>query len=144
MATITDTNGGAGQDVFRFSFGQSLVSAPDVIADFTIGTDKIDLFAAPAPASFSRADNSGFSNNLSAVVNAVYADANGALLGAQALGLNSAALFKVNSGAAAGTYLTINDNVAGFQSANDLVINISNYSGVLPGVGNQAVSSFFV
>jgi hypothetical protein len=83
------------------------------------------------------------SSSLSAVVTAVYGDANGLAAGNQALGLNSAALFKVSAGTAAGTYLVVNDGIAGFQSGHDLVVNISGYSGVLPSVGDIAVNSFF-
>jgi hypothetical protein len=139
--TIT---GGAGADVFQFDFGQSLVAAPDKITDFAIGTDKIDLFVAPIPTSFSRAVDTASSNSLAAVVAAVYGDANGLLAGNQVLGLNSAALFKVSAGSAAGTYVVVNDSVAGFQSGSDLVINISGYSGALPSLGNIAANSFFI
>jgi Ca2+-binding RTX toxin-like protein len=135
--------GGIGQDAFRFSFGESVVAAPDMIKDFAVGTDKIVLSGGSLPAHFSRANNVGFSSNLSAVINAVYADANGRQFGNQALGVNDAVLVTVGSGSAAGTYLAINDHIAGFQQANDLVINISGYSGSLPGFGNLAVASFF-
>jgi Ca2+-binding RTX toxin-like protein len=55
--------GGAGSDTFVFQFGQSSVSGVDQIADFAIGTDRIDLLtgssvAMNAPTSFTRAASS--------------------------------------------------------------------------------------
>jgi Ca2+-binding RTX toxin-like protein len=150
-------NGGAGQDTltgstgadtFIFQFGQSSVSAPDRITDFAIGSDKIDLLtqsgaAMNAPSSFSRAANST-ATTLQSVVSQVFTDANGALTGNQALGTNSAALVMATAGSIAGTYLVVNDGTAGFQTSNDLVVNLTGYTGTLPALGNQAVSSCFV
>jgi trimeric autotransporter adhesin len=139
----------AGADTFVFRFGQSSVTGVDRILDFAIGSDKIDLLSSaglafPVPSSFSRASDTAVSNSLATVVGAVYADANGLVAGNQALGLNSAVLFKVNAGSALGTYLAINDGIAGFQSATDLVVNITGFTGALPGVGAIAPSLFFV
>ncbi|MBG0743898.1 MAG: hemolysin, partial [Cylindrospermopsis raciborskii KL1] len=150
-------NGGAGQDIltgsggsdiFVFQFGQSPVSGADRVTDFAIGTDKIDLLtssgvAMSAPATFTRATNST-DTTLVNMINSVFADANGSLTGNQALGINSAALVSATTSGIAGTYLVINDGVTGFQSANDLLVNITGYSGVLPALGNIAVSSFFI
>jgi hypothetical protein len=141
-------SGASGSDTFVFQFGQSLASAPDRITDFTIGVDKIDLLslagtAVNAPVLFSRAgDNTAIT--LSSLATQVFADANGALAGNQALGLNSATLVKVNVGAIAGTYLVINDNVAGFQANNDVLINMTGIIGTLPTVGTISANSFFV
>ncbi|EFA73139.1 hypothetical protein CRD_01543 [Raphidiopsis brookii D9] len=66
--------------------------------------------------------------------------------GNQPLDTNSAALV-VNtslSSSVSGTYLVINDGIAGFQHQQDLLINITGYSGTLPGVGTIPVTSFFV
>lgn len=140
--------GGAGNDTFVFRFGQSTLNAPDRITDFAIGIDKIDLLtqggaAAAAPTAFSRAANSNLST-LGNVVNQVFADANGLTAGAQALAINSAALVTVTTAGIAGTYLIINDNIAGFQSTNDSVVNITGFSGSLPGLGVSSPSSFFI
>jgi len=62
----------------------------------------------------------------------------------QALGINSAALVSVTTAGIAGTYLVINDGTAGFQSANDSVVNITGFSGTLPGLGAITPSSFFI
>ncbi|MFN9599814.1 MAG: bluetail domain-containing putative surface protein, partial [Dolichospermum sp.] len=140
--------GGTGSDTFVFQFGQSPVSGADRITDFAIGTDKIDLLtslgvAMNAPTAFTRATNST-ATTLINMANSVFTDANGALTGNQALGVNSAALVSVTTVGIAGTYLVINDGLAGFQSSNDLLVNITGYSGTLPALGTIAVSSLFI
>ncbi len=147
-AGLDTLTGGAGNDVFLFQFSQSIVANPDRITDFAIGSDKIDLLSAtggvlPAPAAFSRAANSA-ATTLTNVVNAVFTDANGALAGNQALGINGAALVQVTTAGIAGNYIIVNDNVAGFQSANDLLVNVTGITGTLPALGNITVSNFFV
>ena len=147
-AGLDTLTGGAGNDVFLFQFSQSTVANPDRITDFAIGSDKIDLLSAaggvlPAPAAFSRAANSAAAT-LTNVVNAVFTDANGALAGNQALGINGAALVQVTTAGIAGNYIIVNDNVAGFQSANDLLVNVTGITGTLPALGNITVSNFFV
>jgi len=137
-----------GADTFVFQFGQSLVSGADRITDFAIGTDKIDLLSSTglainAPTGFSRAANSAAAT-LANVVNNVFTDANGGLAGNQSLGINSAALVSVTTAGIAGTYLVINNGIAGFQSTQDLVVNLTGYTGTLPSLGSIAVSSFFV
>ncbi|BAG01555.1 Calx-beta domain-containing protein [Microcystis aeruginosa] len=146
-AGIDTLTGGTGNDIFLFQFSQSTVANPDRITDFAINSDKIDLLSAaggvlPAPAAFSRAANSAAAT-LTNVVNAVFTDANGALAGNQALGINGAALVQVTTAGIAGTYIIVNDNVAGFQSANDLLVNVTGITGTLP-TGNIPVSNFFV
>ncbi len=147
-AGLDTLTGGAGNDVFLFQFSQSTVANPDRITDFAIGSDKIDLLSAaggvlPAPAAFSRAANSA-ATTLTNVVNAVFTDANGSLAGNQALGINGAALVQVTTAGIAGNYIIVNDNVAGFQSANDLLVNVTGITGTLPALGNITVSNFFV
>ncbi len=147
-AGLDTLTGGAGNDVFLFQFSQSTVANPDRITDFAIGSDKIDLLSAaggglPAPAAFSRAANSA-ATTLTNVVNAVFTDANGSLAGNQALGINGAALVQVTTAGIAGNYIIVNDNVAGFQSANDLLVNVTGITGTLPALGNIIVSNFFV
>ncbi|CCH98760.1 hypothetical protein MICAB_5300004 [Microcystis aeruginosa PCC 9717] len=96
-----------------------------------------------APSSFSRAANSTVTT-LDNLINQVFTDANGATTGNQGLGVNSAALVQVTTGAIAGIYLVINDSTAGFQSSNDLLINITGFTGTLPALGNIPVGNFFV
>jgi hypothetical protein len=145
---IDTLTGGLGADIFIFQFGQSTRSTSDHITDFAINSDKIDLLtqtgnAMSAPSSFSRAANSTVTT-LQNLVNQVFTDANGAITGNQGLGVNSAALVQVTTGAIAGTYLVINDSTAGFQSSNDLLINITGFTGTLPALGNIPVGNFFV
>ncbi len=147
-AGIDTLTGGLGADTFIFQFGQSTRSTTDHITDFAINSDKIDLLtqagnATSAPSSFSRAANSTVTT-LQNLINQVFTDANGAITGNQGLGVNSAALVQVTTGAIAGTYLVINDSAAGFQSSNDLLINITGFTGALPALGSINVSSFFI
>ncbi len=140
--------GNAGADLFVFQFGQSTLAATDQISDFTFGTDKIDLLtssglATLAPAAFSRAANSTAAT-LTDLINQVFADANGATTGNQPLAISGAAFVQVTTGAVAGNYLVINDAVAGFQAANDLVVNITGSLGPLPALGSIPVTQVFV
>jgi Ca2+-binding RTX toxin-like protein len=139
--------GGQGADLFAFQFGQSLVSGTDRITDFTIGTDVIGILTQDGStvitlSSFTRAADKT-ATTLVNLANQVFTDANGALAGNQALGVNGAALVRVTSGAIAGTYLAINNSTAGFQANSDLLVNLTGLTGTLPALGNIAVSSFF-
>ena len=140
--------GGLGKDIYVFRFGESAVSAPDKITDFAIGRDKIDLLtqggaAVGKPIRLTRAKDST-ANTLPTLVNQVFADANGGLIGNQGLGVNSAALVRVTSGSLAGTYIMVNDAVKGFQASSDLLLNLTGYTGNLPNLGTVSVDSFFV
>ncbi|MFM6588504.1 MAG: bluetail domain-containing putative surface protein, partial [Microcystis panniformis] len=144
-AGIDTLTGGTGTDIFIFQFSQSTAAALDRVTDFAIGTDKIDLLsqagaAINAPGAFTRATDST-TTNINTIVTNVFTDADGATAGNQALGINSAVLVRDNSFS---TYLIINDGTAGFQSANDLVINLTGLTGTLPALGTIAVNSFFV
>ncbi|MCZ8040186.1 MAG: hyalin [Microcystis sp. LE17-20A] len=144
-AGIDTLTGGVGTDIFIFQFSQSTSTALDRVTDFAIGTDKIDLLsqagaAINAPVAFTRAADST-TTNINTIVTNVFTDANGATAGNQALGINSAVLVRDNSSS---TYLIINDGTAGFQSANDLVINLTGLTGTFPALGTIAVNSFFV
>jgi subtilisin family serine protease len=139
--------GGSSSDTFVFQFGQSSIMAADRVADFAINTDKISLFspvgvAAPAPISFYRSNNDATSTTLMALAQAVYSDADGAVNGDQALVTGGAAIVISTDTGIAGTYLVIDDGVASFNS-NDLVINITGYSGTLPTFGSTPVNAFF-
>ena len=99
--------------------------------------------ATNAPTAFTRTVDSSAAN-LTTVVNNVFTDANGAITGNQSLAINSAALVEVTTTSIAGTYLVINDSTAGFQSTNDLLINITGFTGTIPALGTIAVNNFFV
>jgi hypothetical protein len=81
---------------------------------------------------------------LGSLVDSVFLDANGAVGGNQTLGNNSAALVVSTTAGIGGTYLVVNDGVTGFNSSTDLVINMTGYSGTLPGLGIIPVTSLFV
>ena len=144
-AGIDTLTGGLGADIFIFQFSQSTAAALDRVTDFAIGDDKIDLLsqagaAINAPVAFTRATDST-TTSINTIVTNVFTDANGATAGNQALGINSAVLVRDNSSS---TYLIINDGTLGFQSANDLVINLTGLTGTFPALGTIPVNSFFV
>ena len=133
-----------GNDTFVFNFGDSQVGKPDRIADFQIGKDKIKINTLVGGVStLTRASNTT-SSSLSSLVDSVFLDANGAVGGNQTLGNNSAVLVVSTTAGIGGTYLVVNDGVTGFNSSTDLVINMTGYSGTLPGLGIIPVTSLFV
>jgi hypothetical protein len=133
-----------GNDTFVFNFGDSQVGKPDRIADFQIGKDKIKINTLVGGVStLTRASNTT-SSSLGSLVDSVFLDANGAVGGNQTLGNNSAALVVSTTAGIGGTYLVVNDGVTGFNSSTDLVINMTGYSGTLPGLGIIPVTSLFV
>lgn len=147
--------GAGGSDIFIFQFGESIAAAFDTIAaadgiggDYQIGIDRIDLLTAgggvmATPGSFWRAGNSAAAS-VSDLLTAVFADANGALAGNQILGVNAAAFVVASTAAIAGNYVIVNDGVAGFQAATDLVFKVNVLSGSLPVLGVNSASSWFV
>jgi Ca2+-binding RTX toxin-like protein len=139
--------GGAGADVFAFRFGQSSNTVTDQVLDFTIGTDKIDIFtpaglAAPRPALLSRANDNSTATTLLSLAQAAYADEDGATAGNQALVNGNAVIVVSTVAGIAGTYLIVDDGTTGFNS-NDLMVNITGFSGSLPALGTIPVGSFF-
>lgn len=140
--------GGAARDVFGFSYGHSTIPSPDRITDLQIGSDTIDVFTAtggarPAPTGFTRAANNSTATTLTELATAVFSDANGSLAGKQALGAHRAALVVATRASIAGTYVVINDGSANRSNSTDLLINITGYSGALPGLGVIPVGLFF-
>jgi hypothetical protein len=140
--------GGGARDVFGFSFGHSTILAPDRITDLQIGVDKIDLLTAtggalPAPTALTRAANNSTARTLSDLATAVFRDANGAAAGNQALGANRAALVVATRAPIAGTYLFVNDSNAARNNSQDLLINITGFTGALPALGAIPVASLF-
>jgi hypothetical protein len=98
----------------------------------------------PAPATFRRAANNASASTLSALAAAVFADANGAVTGNQALGANSAALVRATNAEIAGTYLVVNNATPGRSGLDDLMINLTGATGVLPPLGISAAGAVFV
>jgi Ca2+-binding RTX toxin-like protein len=140
-------NGGTGADIFVFQFGQSTYLASDRVSDLAFGTDKINLFSsagtlAPLPTSLSRANDNSTATTLLALAQSAYTDANGSLSGNQVLANGSAVIITSTNFGITGTYLVIDNGAAGFDS-NDLVVNITGFSGNLPGFGSVLVNSLF-
>jgi Ca2+-binding RTX toxin-like protein len=136
---------GNGSDVFAFRFGQSIASGIDRITDFAFGADKIQLFspagvAAQLPNSISLAANNSLAS-IGALANAVYTDANGDLAGNQALAAGRSALVVSTGAGVAGTYLIVDNGIGGYQANQDLVINVTGYTGNLLGAN---VNQIFV
>lgn len=148
-ANVDTLTGGGAADVFGFCFGESPLNAPDLITDFAIGIDKISLFSRsgglhPTLASFSRAANNANASTLAALAEAVFTDVNGARSGNQDLAANSAVLVRATNAAIAGTYLLINNGVAGRSDGEDLLIRLNGLTGKLPSLGAIALGTMFV
>jgi VCBS repeat-containing protein len=112
----TFRTGGNGADTFRFGFGDSLLANPDRITDLAIGTDVIDGPNAVSAANLRKLG----------AVSTLDAAGVGALLNSRAnFGVNGAATFTFGTS----RYLALNDNIAGFNANNDLVIEITGLSG---------------
>lgn len=148
-ANIDTLTGGGNSDVFGFRFSQSPLSHPDRITDFAFGTDKIDLFSLsggflPAPANFTRASNNSRAASFAALTSAVFADANGAMAGNQALRANSAVLVQATNPSIVGTYLLINNATAGRSTTEDLLVNLRGFTCTLPSLGGIDPARVFI
>jgi len=150
--------GGDGNDIFKYTTRETSVGASglntDVISDFATGVDKISLErgtgsllagvtlgATSTAAAFT--DNTGDTtttvNSLADVyaaiaANTAFSNVANFAESAAAAGANqiSAKTISFALGAAAGTYLVVNDSTAGFQASNDLVVGL--------GVGGAAAA----
>ncbi|QVL52364.1 MAG: hypothetical protein KFB97_13165 [Cyanobium sp. M30B3] len=132
--------GGGKADQFGFRYGDSQIGSPDRITDFRFGKDRIALLngkgrARGLPRRFSRAADNSSASSLEDLAAAVFADANGRRSGNQALGRREAALVVSTNAQIAGTYLLINNGKAGLNPRRDLLIEVSGFSGGLPGLG---------
>lgn len=147
--------GGAGQDQFLYTsttlagaLQQSLATEPDKITDFSVaGGDRIrldydsNLSTANRPTAMYNAQTVAGST-LSAAAQAAFADRNLALAGSQALGVSEAVLFTWQQR----QYIGVNDTQAGFQAANDLIVQVTGIQ--MPAADTTAnslsVSNYFV
>lgn len=139
---------GAGVDTFAYGINTSVTGAAgvnmDTITNFTTGTDKIQLLSG-ATGVGSLLGLTLVGGNTAAVMGAVVTDATSvatvadvyALLAVDLLTTTNAFVGSTagaggivarevtfTTGAAAGTYLVINDSTASFQAANDIVIKL--------------------
>jgi hypothetical protein len=152
LAASDTLTGGAGVDTFALTTAASSVTAANVdrITDFVAGTDKIGLtatnaagalldgvtlnvanaavtaMAAALTSNTSVASITDVYNQLAVVLDAAAfaaSNANGQVTVARVV--------TFTTGAAAGTYAVVNDAAAGFQAANDIVVNVTGITGTL-------------
>jgi hypothetical protein len=144
--------GGSEPDTFVLRFGQTTVDAPDRITDLLIGSDKISLQNASGvsllPTAISQAPSWSIpiptisTASLDIYIYQSFQDANGLLPGKQALAVNAAAIMQATARGVVNTFLMVNDAIAGYQKASDLVVNITGYTGNLP--ASLTPSTWFV
>lgn len=128
---------GAGTDTVVFSAANiaaltnvsAAVGGVVSITDFTAGTDKIALVnTGGAQTSITLANAQTIAT--AASITAVYAGIT-AIAASVDQAATSAVVVTVSAGAAAGTYLYINDATAGVSNADDMLINITGITGTL-------------
>ncbi|MBE9204179.1 hypothetical protein IQ218_12960 [Synechocystis salina LEGE 06099] len=132
-------NGAGGADTFRYNaLNESLLAGRDSIVSFNpLEGDRIDLLTLPTAAFFVGRMGGSISE---AVVNAAYAAADGNT----GLAANEAVFFGTGSGRTARLYLSVNDGIAGFNSATDLVMEVSRMVGAPTVVGSLTPASYFI
>lgn len=113
--------GMGGVNTFKFALKDTLLSGFDRITDFVIGTDVID-----APLSVSKESL----KQLGAVKSLDQREIS-KILSKKIFTSNGAATFTYGTGGVARTFLALNDNRSGFQSANDAIIEITGFFGNL-------------
>jgi hypothetical protein len=127
--------GGAGADKFIFtgaSFAAALqtsagTTAIDTITDFVAGTDKIVVnVGVPTSMVLTAAQTITTAADLTAVYAGITA-----IAASVATGALSGAVVTVANGAAAGTYLYVNDATAGIASADDMLIKLTGLTGTI-------------
>lgn len=115
----------AGNDVFQLSsLRMSLLGAMDRITDFSVSVDKLDGPTAVAAAQVAR---------LGTVTALSDADLATVLTPSRFLA-NKAATFTLGSGPTTRTFVALNDGAAGFQAANDALVELTGYAGDLRGL----------
>ncbi|MEI3652133.1 MAG: LamG-like jellyroll fold domain-containing protein [Dolichospermum lemmermannii FEM_B0920] len=132
--------GGLGADRFvYFNFNDSLLPAPDRIIDFNPGQgDRIVLNSQPTALFNAGIFSTATYSTLNAAAIAAYQDANPNLAGTQPLAVNQAVFFGWNGG----TYLSVNDSLAAFNSSSDLLINVTGITGTLA-TGLLTINNYF-
>jgi serralysin len=109
--------GGSGSDKFAYTaLGQSLLANYDVITDYSIG-DQIDAASSIIAATLTTSVGNAAS---------LSAEAISTVLTSGVFTANSAEAFTVSG--LAGTFIAFNDAVTGFNSANDSLIFLQNYT----------------
>ncbi|MFN5515620.1 MAG: Calx-beta domain-containing protein [Cyanobacteriota bacterium] len=133
--------GGLGADLFVYPvFTDSLLNGMDRIRDFNAAQgDRIALGTLPT-ALF----NAGLISapNLNSAVIAAFIDTNPTQAGSQSLAASQAVFFRWGAGRIKSTYLVVNDPIPTFDSAADLMINITGLVGA-PALGPLAPGNYF-
>ncbi len=140
LAGNDNLTGGAGADVFFYTGGDGANAAAanvDRITDFVAATDKIglatgaDAYLTGLTLTTATAVNVNTAQTLAtaADVAAIYAGLTP--IAASSATTVQAVVITVSAGAAAGTYLYINDNTAASTAAEDQLINITGLSGTI-------------
>lgn len=132
--------GGGGLVGFTVRVGDSPISAPQRIANFAFGKDRLSLRnlrgkIQPLPRFFSRAAKNSTATTLEELAAAVFADADGQQAGNQQLRRRSAALVRATSSEIRGTYLLVNNGNPRLDPAGELMIKLTGFSGRLPALG---------
>lgn len=121
-AAVDALTGLAGADTFRItSLRDSLLNASDQITDLAIGSDRID---GPREVSATDLRELGSVADLSATALAT-------VLTPTAFAANGAATFSLGASGGSRTFLALNDGLAGFQFANDAIVEITGFTGSL-------------
>jgi Ca2+-binding RTX toxin-like protein len=116
-AGVDTLTGGAGADTFRLALGDSLLDNFDLIADFQIGSDRIE---GPTAVTADQIVKLGSVASLDA-------EAIGTLLSATAFEADRGATFSFGNR----TFLALNDGNAGFAASTDAILEITGFSGNL-------------
>jgi hypothetical protein len=139
---LDGVTGGGGSAAVRFSlrFGEASIRAPQQIADVAIGKDLLTLRNAngkpqPLPRFLSRAANNRTATTLEELARAVFADADGQKAGNQPLRRRAAVLVRATNAEIRGTYLLVNNGNRRLNPSADLMVEITGFSGRLPGLG---------
>jgi hypothetical protein len=121
-ASVDVLTGLGGADTFRISnLRHSLLRSYDQITDLDIGSDRVD-----GPRTVTAADLRELGRAASLTSMAV-----GAVLTSAAFRPNGAATFTISASGGTRTYLALNDGTAGFQAAEDAIVEITGFRGSL-------------
>jgi serralysin len=121
-AAVDVLTGLGGADTFRISnLRHSLLNAYDQITDLDIGSDRVD-----GPRSVAAADVRQLGRAASLTSTAV-----AAVLTPGGFRANAAATFTIPASGGTRTFLALNDGTAGFQAAEDAVVEITGFRGPL-------------
>jgi serralysin len=134
--------GSDGSDTFVFQFSQSTIASMDRITNFVVNADKIRLLnvsglsmAAPSTLLQSVCGMSSLEDLVDHAFRGIHT---------QPLGLYNAMIGEYDDGGYGRRFLIVNDGVAGYQAATDLLIDVTGCSGYQPGSGFLNPSSWFV